>query len=454
MRLFTLLILFFSLNIILAQNTNGLLCDVNISCQNATKINIPIEGGKACIEGCNIEMPDNPFCSGISTPTAWFKFNSGNNNKVTIEIIPSQGISNPTFSISRECSGLIKCDSQVVLIAPNTDYSIAISDRDGNEGLFNLCITLELYIAPCVQDEILEVIETSLSSPLEGPYQKGEELTFRYSTNYYSGGNCQWIHSFIPTLGSCWGNATPQLLSYPEGTGQHDFHWVPKGSITWKPTTNFPPSPIGIGVDGNLCYIGTPGCSEFVGGGQCGTGGTSMPAGWVVSTPSGSCMGSSEPNVSWGAPQGCGSSRERSFTFKLKIPEVIVGCQSDGLKVGMTAFPDGATGGWNDPSCNGNGITFVDINVGTLSNNNLNLENFKLYPNPGVGMFKVELAKNISGDLELYNLNGYKTFQQQIDNNSNVQSLDLSELPSSIYNLIVRNSDGKIIGISKLVLLD
>lgn len=432
-------------------------CDINIDCTSAKVINIPQPDSLVCISGCTTGMPliDLGTCGGTIAPAAWFTFNTGNNNIAEFEI-SSTDLIDPVIGLVSNCNSLIECNPVKTTLLLNTNYQVLVSDAQAKTGNFELCVKLSNVASPCINDESLIVTNTSLGSSLEGPYQPGEELTFEYSTSFTAGGNCQWIHSFIPYFSDCWNNPEPQLIIPPAGTSvPATIDWYPAGTTHWKPLTNNPPSAMGINANGKICLIGTAGCNPFVGGGDCSYTGTPMPAGWVVHTPSGTCGGSVVPNESWGIPQGCGSIIVKSLVFTLKIPQDTNICNDpEGFVVGMAAFPDGTTGGWANPLCNGNGMTFIDINVGTLRNGVHNPEYFKLYPNPGDGLFKVEIDKNISGDFELYNLNGIRVYRQKIDNGSIVQSLDLNSLPSSIYNLIVRDSEGKVVGISKIILLD
>ena len=432
-------------------------CADNADCASATIINIPQSDSLICVTGCTEGMPlaDLASCGGTLAPTAWFTFNTGSNNLAEFEI-SSTDLVDPVIVLLSNCNSIIECNAVKTPLLLNTTYQLLISDAQATAGNFELCLTLSNINSPCISDESLTVTATSMGSPLDGPYVPGEEITFQYSTSFTAGGNCQWIHSFFPYISDCWQGALPQLIDAPEGTSiPPTINWYPAGTNHWKPLTNNPPSAMGIDANGNICLIGIPGCTPFIGGGDCSELGTSMPAGWVVTTPSGTCGGSVIPNESWGIPQGCGSTLVKTLLFTLKIPQDTSICNDpEGFVVGMATFTDGSTGGWANPQCNGNGMTFIDLNVATLSNSDIQSEGFKVYPNPGNGLFKVEIGKNISGGLELYNLNGVRIYHQEIDINSKIQSLELNDLPSSIYNLIVRESEGKIIGIGKLILID
>jgi gliding motility-associated-like protein len=337
-------------------------CATNGTCADAEVISIPNAAEPVCVDGCNNGLPSGGFtnCGGAFTnPTAWYTFNSGPNNTVVINLT-SGDFTAPNFVLMSDCGTIVDCNTEVTTIQSNTDYWIGVTDGEGNTGDFELCVTLLSIVAPCIQSETFTITGSSMGSPLEGPFKPCETITFQYSTNFYSGGVCQWIHTFIPYISDCWNNQIPNLVGYPAGTTAGNFNWYPAGTVYWKPQTNNPPSALGINAQGQICLIGTTGCMNFVGGnGSCGsTDGTPMPAGWVVTNASGSCGGSTAPNMSWGIQQGCNTYATKILTFQMTVPcDACTSCdKEEGFVVGISSFPDGATGGWSNPQCNGNGL--------------------------------------------------------------------------------------------------
>ncbi len=335
-------------------------CAPNSSCTTAEVINIPNQAETVCVNGCNIGMPSGGFtnCGGAFTnPTAWYTFNTGDNNTAVITLTSSD-LGAPSFVVMTDCNTILECNTETVTLLSNTDYIIGVADGQGGTGNFQLCVTLLYVNAPCIKDETFTITGASMGSPIEGPFKPCETITFKYSTNFYSGGYCQWLHSFIPYMSACWNNQIPTLITYPAGTSAANFQWYPAGTIYWKPVNN-PPSLIGINGNGQLCLIGTNGCTPFVAGtGGCGsTSGTPMPGGWVVTNQSGTCN-SNAPNMSWGISQGCNTYATKTLMFQLTVPcDACTSCTNEeGFVIGMASFPDGATGGWNKPECNGNGI--------------------------------------------------------------------------------------------------
>ena len=338
--------------------TGQIPCSNNTDCIFSTNISFPDSIKTVCVNGCNVDMPLATFCGGSMVSSAWYKFNTGNNNAIIIDI-SSGDLTTPIVALVENCNTILSCESKIGNLAMNSEYYIVVADQNNLQGDFSLCLTLSRDSSLCIRDESLVVTNTSLGSPLDGPYFPGETLTFTYSTSFFAGGGCQWLHSFIPILSKCWGDEIPHLLNPRIGS---QLVWASQGTMTWKPTDNYPASAIGINDEGQLCLIGSAGCQDFVGGGLCGMTGTPMPAGWASITTSGTCGFANEPNLAWGIPQGCGSLKERSLLFTIKIPEDAKDCIAEnGLTIGLAAFTDGATGGYNNASCNGNGFDLINI---------------------------------------------------------------------------------------------
>lgn len=422
-------------------------CAANVNCESAEVMQIAQSAEKVCVNGCNDGMPNALFinCSDdFMNPTAWYRFNTGTNNTAVFDLT-SDSLQSLRYAILSDCYNLIECNPQTVILSPNSDYWVAVTDAEGNTGAFDLCITLLSIITPCIKDESFEIIGTSMGSPLEGPYFPCEIITFKYSTNFYSGGDCQWLHSFIPYISDCWDTQNPKLIQGPD---EAFFTWFPEETIFWKPTTDNPPSAIGINNFGKLCLIGTSGCNAFVGGnGECGSKeGTPMPAGWVSTTPSGSCNSSTDPNQSWGIIQGCDTYAPKTLSFQLTVPcDASINCNtnSEGLVVGMSSFTDGATGGWNNPQCNGNTLLKKKINLNSCTPPNMTIEIDTMCSN-------VDFIASITSDVP------NSTFEWQIRNGSGISgtlsgsgsevSLNLvnhhNEIKKVEFNINVKGPDG------------
>jgi hypothetical protein len=180
----------------------------------------------------------------------------------------------------------------------------------------------------CLVGAELRVTNTSLGSPLEGPYLPGEFVTFSYSiTNYRTdgvnfGNQCQYLQAIIPVFGNGWDPASFRANGRPENplTTPSDnlWNWLEEGLANY----NFPSSNITVYQDTvfnrlAICGGNTPLCS------QAGTvQGQAMPAGWYVLTNDARIQCDNpgvDPNDSYGIPQACNTNRGHgTFTFRLR----------------------------------------------------------------------------------------------------------------------------------------
>jgi len=74
-----------------------------------------------------------------------------------------------------------------------------------------------------------------------------------------------------------------------------------------------------------------------------------------------------------------------------------------------------------------------------------------VFPNPNNGNFKIEFGKEIAGVVELYDLSGKRIFIKSLNNKAQNVEINTSGLAPSVYNLIVRDENGRIFGQNKLV---
>ena len=67
-------------------------CANNGSCQTAEEIIFPASMNQVCVIGCNNDMPHGPklngagACNFMANPTAWYVFNTGDNNRASFNI--------------------------------------------------------------------------------------------------------------------------------------------------------------------------------------------------------------------------------------------------------------------------------------------------------------------------------------------------------------------------------
>ena len=92
------------------------------------------------------------------------------------------------------------------------------------------------------------------------------------------------------------------------------------------------------------------------------------------------------------------------------------------------------------------------ILVKTLGNHDIKKHLIKVYPNPNDGYFNLELAYIMEGNIEIYDLNGRQVYNQKLDKSNLIQQINVGLFPPALYNIILRNEVGKIIGCNKFLL--
>jgi hypothetical protein len=87
-----------------------------------------------------------------------------------------------------------------------------------------------------------------------------------------------------------------------------------------------------------------------------------------------------------------------------------------------------------------------------LGNHDIKKHLIKVYPNPNDGYFNLELAYIMEGNIEIYDLNGRQVYNQKLDKSNLIQQINVGLFPPALYNIILRNEVGKIIGCNKFLL--
>ncbi|WMX15437.1 T9SS type A sorting domain-containing protein [Aureispira sp. CCB-E] len=350
-------------------------CTDNNECTSAATITLNASGGAAaCVNDCNNGATAGPNftgnnCYDLPNETVWYTFTT-DAAAATLDInLTSTDLSNPEFTLFTNSCGpftIINCTEGTggsaaatqINIAPNTTYILAVSDVSGNTGVFDLCLSQDLDNSACNVDNRLEVTSTSMGSPLTGPFQAGEVVTFCYTINSYisSTTNCNYLHGIVPSFGNCWDpvsfDAQGQPTSLPtplstvgvigpsttgppnpcEGDSPGSWAWFPDGAVTYNLTT---PNPTGLNSGDNV------------------------GAGWFFLTsyasPSGDCnTPETDPNSSYGDnnfPQ-CADLGGWQVCFSLQVKD-ITACSlgETDCSVSMKTFSDGEIGVWADIGC-------------------------------------------------------------------------------------------------------
>lgn len=345
-------------------------CTVNDICADAISINgLSISNPTyTCVQGCNLLANPETTLSGCYMNTqevVWYTFSSGPVDMVLSLSLNAEESENPTFQIfTGSCSNLIPLVNCVighanyasisgVSIPKNLEIYVAVSQAEGEGGDFDLCARFFEDESHCVLDHEISVVSTSLGSPLSGPFQPDETVSFCYTINNYSSAvnvnNCQWLQGIIPIFGPGWSPASFNAQGMPisnSGESQLEGYGATWGwysdvdynnAVTTKSVGDFD----GDG-DLDICHYSEPNCS--------GTGilvDQIMPPGWYAWNPADGPP-SGHPNVDWGSGSGCNNNQGPwtvCFDLITRSADSNSGSFLDtSVKVYTTS--DGETGSW------------------------------------------------------------------------------------------------------------
>ncbi|MFZ1358585.1 MAG: hypothetical protein WAS28_08835 [Saprospiraceae bacterium] len=86
--------------------TGQIPCSNNTDCIFSTNISFPDSIKTVCVNGCNVDMPLATFCGGSMVSSAWYKFNTGNNNAIIIDI-SSGDLTTPIVALVDDCNTIL-----------------------------------------------------------------------------------------------------------------------------------------------------------------------------------------------------------------------------------------------------------------------------------------------------------------------------------------------------------
>jgi gliding motility-associated-like protein len=328
------------------------------SCAAPVVIGALVDGVTQCVDECNTGSPNGPNfvgnnCYDFPDATAWFQITTGPTT-ATLEItVTSADLSNPFFAVfgTANCAnytiynggncyvGAAGSVTGIVDVPVNTTLLIAVSDDNGLEGDFTICVETQPDLSACNVDNELVVTNTSLGSPLTGPYLPGEVVSYCYSINQYTQANCNWLQGIVPEFGDCWDAASFDANGQPV-------------TIT-----------TGLVQEGSF---GTGGWDWWADGAvQYNTTGVDVGAGWFFSRPVGT-----NPNDSWGDGNGMGlmgdcngatSGLSWSVCFDLIVR---TDCENgSACNVSVKTYADGEIGNWTSLGCATDIATFQNATL-------------------------------------------------------------------------------------------
>jgi hypothetical protein len=231
-------------------------CEANNECFLFDLVNFailrPETGGPViCVNGCNAGAEQGPSgppgCTDFEGATAWFKVKTDDTAEALTIQVSSAEFNHPQILVMQggwNCQNFtpINCDvgfDGMTLIAnmavdPDTAYFIIIGDEDGLEGSFDLCLST-VDIDFCNRNPQLYVTQTSMGSPLSGPYLPGEGVQICYEVTVWDKVECNGLQGILPEFGPGWDSTNFSPSGRPL---QIDTMLIPfaNGGWDWWPT--------------------------------------------------------------------------------------------------------------------------------------------------------------------------------------------------------------------------
>lgn len=308
----------------------GISCGVNDFCQEAEDIGVVEVDQFLDFNACTFGFSQDPVSDQLlaNHPTAWYTFKTSE-EVGTVEFQVANA-TNPFiyFALYEGTCDSLEAQPQGQYIAlsstnrcyfelkPNSTYRLAVCSVNKLGGTYDVQIK-GLQKNTCAINPRLKVIETSLGSPLNGPFKIGEFIKFSYDIEAYDPvdpADCQWLQGVVPQYGKAWGEAgfdNDELYTLSEITPinpKTKWHYFSFNVLASKAN---PYRKLIAGEFGNhFCYPASE-CS-----GEAIEKGSKMPIGlYAYYNPVGAF-----PNDSYGDGLSCSMPNEAiDFTFTLQV---------------------------------------------------------------------------------------------------------------------------------------
>jgi hypothetical protein len=333
-------------------------CTDNDACVDALNVTLNASSaGATCLTDCNTGAnPGIDFvgssCEDMGGATVWYTFTT-DAGAATMDI-DITGLTNPEFTLwANTCSpwtnipgsctqGSGGTASATVNVSPNTTYILSVSDVNGAEGSFSLCIDQNLDASLCnVSDILTETASSDPSTPVGGPYSPGESVSFCYTILQFKKENCNRLMGIVPTFGNCWSPSSFNAQGMPitstppaiAGNEAGTWQWYPAGQVFYNNIVgSLPPN-------------------------------SPLPGGWYFQCNT--CgLSNADPDLSWGdggaagAPQndcdinGNGYTWTTCFTLIAGTSTNCTNGTTD-CTIRIKTYADGEIGGYNNTGCTG-----------------------------------------------------------------------------------------------------
>ncbi len=324
-------------------------CGLNDNCLSASDISVEAsEPDTTCFSGCNLSALPGPqdapgTCYFMEHPTVWHVITPDPTAAAMRIILSSTDLQYPQIALytGDTCSDLspVLCDFStdgfldIALfdMIPGNKYFLAVSDLFGAEGEYYVCIDQFALEVGCKLISSIRPTNTSYGSPLGGPYQSGENVTFCYQVTAWQKGLCNWLQGITPLFGTAWdptsfrfngepSNITKDLEAHVPG----DWRWYSQGVVQYN-----------VHNPDKGYTVGTP-----------------LPGGWYFTNDD---YSQTNPNNSRGDGDNCdlesGVSWEVCFSLKVKDFMDCVDLDDDDASIRIETFADSEIGFYPAVSC-------------------------------------------------------------------------------------------------------
>ena len=224
----------------------------------------------------------------------------------------------------------------------------------------------------CNKQPSLEVVSTSLGSPLSGPYTSGEEVEFCYTVTGFENVSCNYLQGVLPFFGPGWSeesfdaDGSPKNITQPlttqgrtsfttsnpvcEGDPAGTWNWYEEGVISYNLNSTNPMAyRFGDDIGAGWVFLNSfdPTCFEF--DDACCTNPTA------------------DPNQSYGDDNypvcGGGLSHTWNVCFSLTTRITSESSPDNDCMVGFKTFADGELGAFRSNSCSSDRVIYVNAGI-------------------------------------------------------------------------------------------
>ena len=340
-------------------------CDENSLCSSAVSMGL-VENTPVFGTSCNVGVDDNFDLGDCEHEgVVWFTFetpSSPNYSDLFINVSTVNGIV-PIYRVyNGTCGSLNPLDNcqngnqngaYKLPVSANEQYFIGVSSFFVDCTIFDVSVATYTSGSSCVVSSGVYPTATSLGSPLSGPYQPCEDVSFCLDINEYTavGNICQWLQGFIPIFGSAWAESSFDAERKPINIDV-PLEPVYNATIEWYTdvTYNTPVTSKTVGDFDNdgvleMCHVSETDCSNTgIVAGQI------MPPGWYAWSIGDPNSTNGHPNVDWGDGSGCGGGQgpwQVCFTLQARCDNDCTENDCLDASVKLYSTSDGETGTWS-----------------------------------------------------------------------------------------------------------